>query len=471
MEKKLSEAALQGDAKTLGQILEEDPLILDKIIVSCISETPLHTAATLGHLKFVKELLSRKPELAAELDSQGCSPLHLAAAKGHAAVVKELLSVGGEVGFARNADGRTALHVAAIKGRTAVLAEMVRVKPELTQVLTDRGETGLHLCAKWDRVEALKVLAEEMSRDGEFLNWKDCEGNTALHIAITKKNLQIIEYLVALNGLQPNALNKSRLTALDVLRQSPRGLRDMEIEYALRKAGASTVKDLHVISDDWGPEKIKELKKRVSSQVSSTNKANGKEKKPVDWMGRKRSALMVVASLIATVAFQAGLTPPGGVWQDDYVVDENGNPVSDPHSVGHAVLAYKEPKAYGIFMICNTVAFLSSLSIILILVSGLPLTRRRWMWVQMVIMWISITALEATYFITLTGMSPDDVGIMLREVTQKSVLAWMTVMAVVFIGNIIRLNLWVLRKYGWIKEKKRRSESVDDDDDDQDVFE
>lgn len=465
MEKKLSEAALQGNATTLGRILEEDPLILDKIIVSCISQTPLHTAATLGHLKFVKELLRRKPELAAELDSQGCSPLHLAAVKGHADVVKELLTAGGEVGSVRNTDGRTALHVAAIKGRAAVLAEMVRVKPESTRVRTDRGESGLHLCVKWNRAEAVKVLGEEMSRDGEFLNWKDSEGNTALHIAITKKNVQIIEYLVALNGLQVNALNKSGLTALDVLTQSPRGLGDMEIEYALRKAGASSAKDLHLITDDRAPE----LNKRVLSQVSSAKKAVGKQKS-ADWMGRRRSALMVVASLIATVAFQAGLTPPGGVWQDDYAVDEDGNPVKDPHSVGQSVLAYKHPKEYGIFMICNTVAFLSSLSIILILVSGLPMTRRRWMWVQMVIMWIAITGLEATYFITLTRMSPGGVESMLREVTQKSVLAWMTVMAIVFIGNIVRLNLWILRKYGWIKEKRRRG-GDDDDDDQEDVFE
>ncbi|XP_057768203.1 ankyrin repeat-containing protein ITN1-like [Salvia miltiorrhiza] len=465
MEKKLSEAALQGDATTLEQILTEDPLILDRIIVSCISETPLHTVAALGHLRFVKLLLSRTPELAAELDSRGCSPLHLAAAKGHADVVTELLREGGKSGSVRNADGRNPLHVAAVKGRAAVLAEMVRVKPELTQTVTDRGETGLHLSVKWNRAEAVRVLGEEMSRNGDVLNWKDCEGNTALHIAIANKHLQIIEYLVSLNGLQVNALNKSGLTALDVLEQSPRGLRDMEIEYLLRKAGASNVKDLHLIGDDWAPARAKE----TNARALSTKKSVG-EKKSADWLGRKRSSLMVVASLIATVAFQAGLTPPGGVWQDDYVIDEDGNAVTDPHSVGQAVMAYKQPKEYGIFMICNTVAFLSSLSIILILVSGLPLTRRRWMWVQMVIMWIAITALEATYFITLTGMSPDDVGSMLREVTEKSVLAWMTVMAVVFIGNIVRLNLWVLRKYGWIKEKKRRSEGVDDDDQ-EDVFE
>lgn len=191
MEKKLSEAAIDGDTSKLVQILQEDPLILHKIIVSCVSKTPLHAAAALGHLRFVQILLSRTPELAAELDARGCSPLHLAAAKGHAAVVKELLSVGGDVGFVRNLDGRTALHLAAVKGRTAVLAEMVRVNPELTRSVTDRGETGLHLCVKWNRMEALKVLGEEMSRNGDVLNWKDCDGNTALHIAITNKNLQV----------------------------------------------------------------------------------------------------------------------------------------------------------------------------------------------------------------------------------------------------------------------------------------
>ncbi|PIN18231.1 26S proteasome regulatory complex, subunit PSMD10 [Handroanthus impetiginosus] len=322
MEKRLSEAALQGDVTSLVRILEEDPLILDKIIISCISETPLHTAATLGHLNFVKELLSRKPELAAELDSHSCSPLHLAAAKGHVDVVKELLGADVEVGFIRNTDGRTPLHLAAMKGRAAVLAELVRANPEFNRALTDRDETGFHLCAKWNRFEALKSLGEEVGKYGEVVNWKDCEGNTALHIAVTNKHIQIINCLLTLNGLEVNALNKNGLTALDLLKQSPRGLRDMEIDYSLRKAGASSTKDLQLITNDWRPDNvIKQMKKKLSSQESSAKKP-----KSIDWLGRKKSALMVVASLIATVAFQAGLTPPGGVWQDDYTVDDNGNP-------------------------------------------------------------------------------------------------------------------------------------------------
>lgn len=199
MEERLSEASLQGNVTSLLQILEEDPLILDKIIVSCISDTPLHTAATLGHLNFVKQLLTRKPELAAELDSRGCSPLHLAAAKGHADVVKELLTAGGEVGSVRNMDGRTPLHVAAIKGRAAVLTELIRAGPELTRALTDRGETSLHLCVKWNRAEALKLLGDELGEDSELVNWKDCEGNTALHIALTMKHFEVCALSLSLD--------------------------------------------------------------------------------------------------------------------------------------------------------------------------------------------------------------------------------------------------------------------------------
>lgn len=336
-------------------------------------------------------------------------------------------------------------------------------------VADDRGETCLHLCVKWNRLEELKFLAEFMCRNGEFLNWKDSEGNSALHIAVTKKNIEIINHLLTLNGLEVNVLNNNGSTPMDVLRQSPRDLRDLDIEHALVKAGALSFKDMNLIADEWIPEKVRQMTKKPPSGQSNDNKPVAKHKN-MDWLGRKRSALMVVASLIATVAFQAGLTPPGGVWQDDYGVDDNGNSVKESHSVGKSVMAYKDPKYYGIFMILNTIAFLASLSIILLLVSGLPLKRRHWMWVQMVIMWTAITAQVGTYFVILKYMSPDHLEAALRNVTEISVLTWLTLMVVVFVGNIVRLNLWLFRKYGFIKEREtRRSASVVDDEDEIDA--
>ncbi|KAA8523287.1 hypothetical protein F0562_009710 [Nyssa sinensis] len=470
MEKRLSEAALKGSVDSLLELLQEDPLILDRAIVSCISESPLHIASMLGHVDFVREILSRKPELATELDSQGCSPLHLASVKGHLKIVKELLLVDPEMCVVRNIDGRTALHVAAIKGRLEVLTELIRVNPESTRVLTDRGETVLHLCVKHNKLEALKLLIESMKNEKELVNWKDCDGNTILHIAVAKKQIQTLKLLLSTNMMEVNTLNANGSTALDILTHSPRDLRDMEIGDSLQAAGALSVKDLHLITNDWVPSTVHQITRRLTSQKSGSKKPVLKHKHSTDWLGRKRSALMVVASLIATVAFQAGLTPPGGIWQDSYEGDPN-NPGDRSHTVGQSVMASSEPKDYGVFMIFNTIAFLASLSIILLLVSGLPLKRRRWTWIQMVIMWIAITAQVVTYFLALRHMSPKDdnrVQGMLREVTEISVLTWLVLVATVFIGNAVRMNLWILRKYGYIKEKEiTPSAAIDDDEEDE----
>ncbi|KAK3438832.1 hypothetical protein EUGRSUZ_C03381 [Eucalyptus grandis] len=132
---------------------------------------------------------------------------------------------------------------------------------------------------------------------------------------------------------------------------------------------------------------------------------------------------MVVASLLATVALQAATTPPGGVWQDDYKVNANGNPVKEPHMAGTSILAHIQRIAYGQFMIFNPLPFLSSLSIILLLLSGLPIKR-----------------------------------------TDVSVVCWLCLMGVVFMGNVVRLCVWVLRKWGYLKKKEKKDSDEDDED-------
>lgn len=191
MEARLTEAARTGSVADLLDLLQQDPLLLDKIIVLCVSETPLHVAALLGHAEFAAELLTRRPELAAELDSDGNSPLHLAAAKGRPDVAELLLKACPEAGKVKNLDGRTPLHVAAAKGRVEVVSQLVRNKGELTRSLTDRGETAMHLCVRNGKLDALRVIIEEIGKDKELVNWSDTDGNSVLHIAVAKKNLEV----------------------------------------------------------------------------------------------------------------------------------------------------------------------------------------------------------------------------------------------------------------------------------------
>ncbi|PIN07438.1 hypothetical protein CDL12_19992 [Handroanthus impetiginosus] len=200
--------------------------------------------------------------------------------------------------------------------------------------------------------------------------------------------------------------------------------------------------------------------------MQMTSKNHPKKHKHTDWLSRKRNALMIVASLLASVAFQARLSPPGGVWQNDFSGNANSTSrIDKPHRAGKSVMAYTLSSKYGQYMVFNTIAFLASLSIILLQVSGLPM-RRRWMWTQMVIMWIAITAQTLTYFITLINMTPNHVERTVYHMARISVLIWLSLMALVFVGNITRCVLYLLRMHGYIEKKERVIQVYEEDEDD-----
>ena len=78
-----------------------------------------------------------------------------------------------------------------------------------------------------------------------------------------------------------------------------------------------------------------------------------------------RNTLLVVGALITAATFQAGINPPGGVWQDKKTVD---GVTTHP---GKAILG-SEKAAFRVFLFLNTLAFSSSLQMITYLIIGCP---------------------------------------------------------------------------------------------------
>lgn len=106
----------------------------------------------------------------------------------------------------------------------------------------------------------------------------------------------------------------------------------------------------------------------MSSSSSSSLPQDGQARAPGDaedrnaWFKEMRGWLMVVATVAASVTYQAGLNPPGGFWQDN--LRGRGG-----HRAGNPVLRDSVAARYQAFYYLNSTSFVTSLVIIVLLMS------------------------------------------------------------------------------------------------------
>lgn len=398
MEQRLCEAAIDGNVESLDEIIGADKLILDKVVVGCINPNPLHVATTLGRTQFVQHLLHLKPELVEVLDSRYRSALHLATTKGHFDIVQALVRVreGRQMCLARDRDSKNPLHIAAMEGHGRILEELVGAIPHAARVRLDSGETILHLCVKHQQLNNLSLLLHRIP-DPEFVNAKDNDGNTILHLAVSGQQFEIVKHVLQNTKIDVNATNAYGHTAMDILFPAQKGA-DSE--------------GLHVNIEDF---------------LRNSNAKRAKDLVQGEWISKKRESLMIVASLMATMAFQAGVSPPGGVWQDN----------SNGHRAGEAIMAGKYVKSYPYFLRANTIGLVSSLSIILLLISGLPFRKRLFMLALVMIMWLTISSMAFTYAFSIVVVTPKENRKLSTIVV--AVIVWCSVMALLLLGHTVQL--------------------------------
>ncbi|XVE79494.1 hypothetical protein DITRI_Ditri14bG0063600 [Diplodiscus trichospermus] len=473
MDQRLYEAARTGNTSSLHQLLDEDPLILERGSLDSTAETCLHIAALAGSVNFVKEILSCKPELAKRINKDGFSPIHMASANGYVDLVEELLTSNKELSRQKSADGRTALHFAAITGRVDVLRALINNCPECKADLTDLDESTLHIALKNNQVEAFKMLfgmLKEINTDEikGLVNAKDHDGNTILHIAVARKQFRVVKLLLeqeagSMFKVEVNSNNKSGYTALDMLfhsRQIVDNPMDHVIHDMLQQAGAVRSQDTIVAltstvdirqnnqqtnfdsyqagesnatakmcnnCDLWMPWKfiVKEVSSLFVWKIWSTLTQEIESSTP-----EMRNALMVVAVLIATVTYQSVLSPPGGY--RGFGVKQDPDPV---HSKGIAIIASNSLMFLAVISF-SSVGFFLSVVIILMLTSQFPLK---------LLLRLAVLAVSADFVCTILYIAPIEFSI-----------TYVMVMVMFFVVVIHALYFmsWVLSRCTWAGRKQ-----------------
>ena len=191
-DQRLNEAAQAGNVDALYELIWEDAYLLDQIDQVPFVDTPLHIAASMGHINFALEIMRLKPSFSRKQNQYGFCPLHLALQKTHTQMVLRLIDFDRNLVRVQGREGVTPLHYVAEKGNVDLLCKFLAACPESILQVTIRKETALHVAAKYDRLEVLETMLgwlRYVNMD-DILNWKNDEGNTLLHISISRSHIQ-----------------------------------------------------------------------------------------------------------------------------------------------------------------------------------------------------------------------------------------------------------------------------------------
>ncbi|CAL9233140.1 unnamed protein product [Arabidopsis halleri] len=296
----------QDRADILDAILNEWPSLISE---RDDGQTCLSFGASIGYYKGVCDLLDRSTSSVFECDDDGSFPIHMAVEKGHVDVVKEIVKRCPDSKELLNKQGQNILHIAAKsgKGRSLLLNYIKRLDRKKNHLIEEKdadGNTPLHLATINWRPRIVMDLTKFPSNATKIQNIENKDGLRPLDIAELK--------------LQPDYVFRERLTLMILLSTyKPRGI-------------------------GWLPTSGMTLRSR------SENLEGGGDK-----YKDRVNILLLVATLVATVTFAAGIAVPGGF-------------NSSAPKLGMAILSNNIN--FSLFVLYDTVAMQSSLVAIVALI-------------------------------------------------------------------------------------------------------
>jgi len=224
-------AAKDGDLKTVQTMLEDGLVTAD--CREDLGYSALYRASEQGHLEIVQALIQAGANVNCCRNFRRLSPLHVACASSKSAeVVDELVKAGADVNMVcrwnkrvifelltthddvrhkveimrlliaakcnlnvKNEDGETALLlICRYENMNEIFVLLVEAGADLMATTRKEGMNVLHLCVRTNKTALGKIKA--LLDHGIDVNCQDTYGRTALHYAVDRENVDVVEMLI-----------------------------------------------------------------------------------------------------------------------------------------------------------------------------------------------------------------------------------------------------------------------------------
>lgn len=245
-----------------------------------------------------------------------------------------------------------------------------------------------------------------------------------------------------------NALNWMGFTALEVLEHSPKDFKRFTLQNILMGARVERANNRNNLPPP-STTMIGHHESGTPTRLSRTRSSQLLEylRYKCNWIEETRGAFMVVATVISTITYQPALSPPGGVWQTDLKNSKETKAcLNTTCEAGTLVLAYAYENLFLNFLVCNTIAFTASLSVIFFLIIGFPLKNKFFMGILTIAMCTTLTFLGITYVLALALLIPEHLYLKLGIKILIPIGVWACLILVVILIHTKRSFYWLVCK-------------------------